>query len=77
MEGLSYGEETVGQRKFSLQGHCYLADPEQEVEAVNDWAKALNDDKELMEGFKKLTVTDRRRGKFEDQDTTLFQIMVE
>lgn len=77
VEGLNYGAEAGGKRKFSFQGHCYLGDPEKEVEGVNDWAKALNDDKKFMESFQKLTVTEMRRGKFEDQDTTTFQITAE
>lgn len=64
-------------RTFSFQGHCYLADPEQEVQTINDWAKVLNDDKEFMEGFQKVTVTEVRQGKFQDQDTTAFQVIVE
>ena len=64
-------------RKFSFQGHCYLADPQQEVQTINDWAKVLNDDKEFMEGLQKITVAEVRQGKFQDQDTTTFQIIVE
>ena len=64
-------------RKFSFQGHCYLADAQQEVQTINDWAKILNDDKEFMGGFRKVTVTEVRQGKFQDQDTTTFQIIVE
>ena len=65
------------QRTLTLQGQCYLANPEAEIKAINDWAKALSEDKKFLEGFQKVTVAEVRRDKYLDHDTSMFRIMIE
>ncbi|MBI1977430.1 MAG: pilus assembly protein PilM [Candidatus Omnitrophica bacterium] len=67
----------AGKGSLSFEGHCYLGNPQAEVKAINDWANALGLDQSFLGGFNKVTVTEVRRDRYFDRDTSTFRIQVE
>lgn len=61
-------------RALIFRGQCYLANAEEDVKAIDQWVKTLNQDKVFLEGFRKAVVTEVRREKYLDHDTTMFSI---
>jgi Tfp pilus assembly PilM family ATPase len=64
-------------KSMILQGQCYTASPEEDVKAINQWAKELNEDKTFLGDFKKVTVADIRREQYLGRDTTMFRLVVD
>ncbi len=62
-------------RALNLRGQCYLANAEEDVRAIDQWVKTLNQNKVFLEGFRKAVVTEVRREKYLSQDTTMFSIL--
>lgn len=88
LERLTYGPESEKEgfgmiqgrpssKSLILQGQCYTASPEEDVKAINNWARELNEDKTFLGDFKKVTVADIRREQYLGRDTTMFQLVVE
>ena len=63
-----------GQKGIVLRGQCYLANAEEDVKAIDQWVRTLSQDKTFLEGFRKIAVTEVRREKYLNQDTTMFSI---
>ena len=87
LEGILYqgGDESSSakdkqqksEKELQINGTCYLGNPEQELQAINNWLKALGENKDFLKSFTKVTLQEIKRERFQEREVSRFRVICE